>query len=338
VNTPEEKTPKGNFRWYEITSLTVNPDGTKDIQIRRFWWGAKSAGSPTLYSPDSYSTDGNVHPLSYIIAPGTYVNDVSRAIPGGDRGGQRLLGVARYTDQGKDFDFTPGDPVEQAIGPDPFKPIGFRSWLWEDVPGAFPAALFDIANHGATSRFAMMSIHGGGQSLEDVAKRKEKKPAWDNILVIDSAAGVGINCKADFSNAAILFNQPTHEQPIKWLYDRQEGQRPKEATLTVSRETGEFNFRGAGVRAGGAVAEVQGLSGDKTQSRNLRGKNITIEEKAGSMRIKFPHPEDDGDYAVFVEQTWMTNRAISEKGPDGFTITFATPAPSGAKIDWMIVR
>src|SRR5581483_3193992 len=49
VDTPEEKTPKGNLRWYLITSLVENSDGTKDIEIRRYWWGAKSAGSPTLY-------------------------------------------------------------------------------------------------------------------------------------------------------------------------------------------------------------------------------------------------------------------------------------------------
>jgi hypothetical protein len=338
VNTPDEKTPKGTFRWYEITSLTENPDGTKDIEIRRFWWGAKSAGSPTLYSPGSYTWDDHLRPLSYIIAPGTYVNDVSRALPGGDRGGQRILGVAAYCDQGKDEDFAPGDPVEQAIGPDPFKPEAFRCWAWEDVPGAFPSAFFDFANLGATSRFAAFNIHGAAASLEDVARRREKKPAWDNIMVVDSAATVGLNWKADFTNAAILFNQPNHEQPIKWLYDAQPGQRPKEAVLTVSRDTGEFNFQGGGIRAGGPVAQVQGLSGDKTQARNLRGKNIPIQEKAASLRVKFAQSEADGDYAVFVEQSWLTNRAISDKGPDGFTITFASPAPAGSKVDWMIVR
>ena len=338
VTTPDEKTPKGSLRWYEITSLIENPDGSKDIEIRRFWWGAKSAGSPTLYSRENYSWDGHLRPLTYVIAPGTYVNDVSRALPGGDRGGQRILGVVRYTDQGKDFDFAAGDPVEQAIGPDPFKPEAFRCWSWEDVPGAFPSALFDLANNGAASRYAAFNIHGAAQTLEDAAKRQEKKPAWDNIMVIESAATVGLNLKADFASAAILFQQPYQEQPIKWHYDQQPGQRPKEAELTVSRETGEFNFKGGGVRTGGPVAQVQGLSGDKTQARNLRGKNITVEEKAGTFRVKFAQPEADGDYAVFVEQTWLTNRAISDKGPDGFTITFATPAPAGGKVDWMIVR
>jgi hypothetical protein len=154
--------------------------------------------------------------------------------------------------------------------------------------------------------------------MEDVAQKKEAKPAWDNILVIDSASTVGINCKADFADAAILFNQPNREQSIKWHYGRQEGKPPKEATLTVARETGEFNLQGTGIRAGGGgIAEVQGLSGDKAQARNLRGKNLEIEEKSTTYRVKFPKAEDDGDYAVFVEQTWLSNRAISEKTAEG---------------------
>jgi hypothetical protein len=38
------------------------------------------------------------------------------------------------------------DEREQAIGPDPFRPAAFRSWLFEKVPGVFPAAVFDIAS------------------------------------------------------------------------------------------------------------------------------------------------------------------------------------------------
>jgi hypothetical protein len=338
VNTPEEKTPKGNLRWYLITAFREGPDGTKEIEIRRYWWGAKSAGSPTLYRRESYSWDGHLRPLDYLIAPGTYVNDVSRALPGGDRGGQRTLGLAPYPDQGSRFDFEPGDAIEQAIGPDPFKPQPFRVWMWEDVPGAFPSAIFDLANYGAASRYAVLNIHGGGATLEEAAKRQEQKPAWDNIMVLDSAAGVGFNLKADFADAAILFQQPNREQPLKWHYDHQPGQPPKEAVLTVSRTSGEFQLQGNGLRTNGPITAAAGLSGDATPARNLRGKNVRMEEKAASLRIQFPTAEKDGDYAVFVEQSWLTQRAISDKGPAGFTITFGTPAPAEAKVDWFIVR
>jgi hypothetical protein len=338
VANPEEKTPKGNLRWYLITSLHANADGTKDIEIRRYWWGAKSAGSPTLYRQESYSWDGHLRPLDYIIAPGTYVNDVSRALAGGDRGGQRTLGLAPYRDKDSGFDFEPGDAVEQAIGPDPFKPQAFRVWMWEDVPGAFPAAVFDLRNNGAASRYSALTISGGSATLEESAKRQQQKPAWDNVIVLNTAAGVGLNCKADFANAAILFQQPNREQPIKWHYGQEEGRPPKEAVLTVSRASGELRFQGGGFRSDGPVSGVTGLSAEPAPAKNLRGKNIPVAEKATSIRVPFPQAEVDGNYAVFVEQWWLSNRAISDKGPEGFTISFANPAPAKATLDWMIVR
>jgi len=171
VTTPEEKTPKGTLRWYEICDFRENTDGTKEIEIRRYWWGAKNAGSPTLYSPDSYSRDGHLKPLTYVIAPGTYVNDVSRALPGGDRGGQRTLGLAPTPDAGKAFDFADGDAVEQAIGPDPFKPQVMRAWMWEDVPGMWPSSAYDVRNLGAASRYSVMTIGGGAVTLAESEMR-----------------------------------------------------------------------------------------------------------------------------------------------------------------------
>jgi hypothetical protein len=356
VSEPSEKTPKGNYRWYLITKFAANDDGTKDVEIERFWWGAKSAGSPTLYRPENYTWDGHVKPLGYIIAPGAYVNDVSRAVPGGDRGGRRMLGLAPNSAQGTPFDFASGDKVEQAIGPDPFKPQAMRVWIWEDVPGQYPAAVLDVANNGAVSRYSVISVRGGPANLDDLPKRHEPKPAWDNIIVQDSAATVGFNLKADFANAAILFHQPNREQPIKWYYGQAApgdddssktgitkavstpAGESNVASLTVNRATGEFQFTGGGIQAGGPASGLTGLSGDATPARNLRGKNIPVKAGERSIQIRFPQPEADPDYAVFVEQTWLTNRAITDKTAEGFTVTFADDAPEHASIDWMLVR
>lgn len=357
VDEPAEKTPKGDWRWYQITGFKANADGTKEIEIERFWWGAKSAGSPTLYRTENYTWDGHIKPLSYIIAPGTYVNDVSRAVAGGDRGGQRILGLAPHSGLASKWDFAPGDQVEQAIGPDPFKPQAMRVWMWEDVPGQFPSAVFDIANHGAVSRYSVMSVAGGPANIDELEKRHEPKPAWDNILVVNTAATVGLNLKADFAQAAILFQQPNREQPIQWQYGHPaapaEDEKPKTgitqavtapavalktAALTVSRATGEFQFEGGGLQTGGAVSGVGGLSGDATPARNLRGKNVPVGAGQTSVRVKLPHPEADADYAVFVEQSWIANRAISEKTAEGFTVTFDKNAPEKATLDWMLVR
>lgn len=337
LNFPGEKTPMGDHRWYQITDLRVNADGTKDIEIMRYWWGAKSAGAPLLYDFENYTWDGHVKPLEYIIAPGTFVNDVSRAIPGDDRGGQRIVGVAPYNDQAKAFDFEAGDDIEQAIGPDPFKPQPFRSYIWEDVPGSWPSAIFDVANWGNTSRYAALAVSGGPSTLEEAKKRHEPKPAWDNVVVVDSAAGVGLNLKADFDQAAILFQQPNHEQPIKWYYQGKNGL-PREAALTVSKSTGELNYAGGGVSVNGSVSTVAGISGDVKPAQNLRGKNIAVTRNAKTFDVRFPKPEADGDYAVFIEQSWLGQRAISNKTANGFTITFSDGAPENATIDWMIVR
>jgi hypothetical protein len=216
--------------------------------------------------------------------------------------------------------------------------------------------VLDTANNGAVSRFSVVTVSGGPANLDDLPARHEPKPAWDNILVQNSAATVGFNLKADFANAAILFNQPNREQPIKWLY----GQAPavpddsvkvgitkaittppavtRVASLTVSRATGEFQFQGGGVQSGGPVSGVSGLSADTKPARNLRGKNIAVTANAATFRVTFPTPESDADYAVFLEQSWISPRAISKKTAEGFTVTFEKPAPADATLDWMLVR
>ena len=111
-----------------------------------------------------------------------------------------------------------------------------------------------------------------------------------------------------------------------------------QATLTVSKETGRLQFAGGGVSTHGPVTAVTGLSADEQPANNLRGKIVPVAAAANSIRIRFPHPVSDGNYAVFLEQSWLTNRAVSDKGGEGFTVTFSDPAPEKATLDWMIVR
>lgn len=328
-------------RWYEITEVRANADGTKDLKIKRYWWGAKSWGSPTLYDPDNYTRDGQVRPLAYVIAPAAYVNDVSEAVGRpNQRQGKRpfTLSLSPHPDSDTPLDFEPDDPVEQAIGPDPFKPQGMRIWAFDAVQGAWPSAMIDLASFGHAARSSGVKIHGGPVTIEDCAKRKEKRPAWDTAFKIESAAGVGLDCRADFAEAAIYFRQPNHEQPIKWRYDEREpGQPAKVATLTVAKKTGDLNFVGGNARFSGSVVAA-GLSADGTPSRNLRGKNVSIRQGARSASIRFPAAEADGDYAVFVEQSWLTNRAVTKQTAEGFTVAFERPAPQDAKLHWLLVR
>jgi hypothetical protein len=333
VDEKDEFVPKTNLhRWFLIDSVTKNDDGTKDIRIIRHWWGAKPMNGIMLYKPENYSWDGHEKQLPYVIAPGANAFDVSDGV----HGGKRIVKLVPTPFTGTEADFAPGDAVEQAIGPDPFKPISFRSWLWDAVPGAFPAPVFDIANHGVM-RDSMLWVHGGSSSLEkETASRYDRSPAWDRILSLDSVSKTAIRFGADTADAAILFTQPNNrEQPIKWHYGDPEAP-PKVAALTVKHDTGELNFTGD-VRLGGSVV-AKGLSADEKPARNLRGKNVPV--KAGEMTVEvvFPVAEADEEYAVFVEQNWIGNRAIVKKEAKGFTIQFEKAAPENAKVDWMIVR
>ena len=317
------------FRWYEILGVTVNPDGTKDLAIRRFWWGAKQAGSPMLYRLENGTWDGHERPLSYAIAPAAYVNDVSKAVPVGQKPAGTVLGMAPGSTAGTALDFAPGDDIEQAIGPDPFKPIPFRIWMWDHVPGAFPAPVFDLCNYGV-QRYTALQIRGGVANADGVSKAKDQKTAWENVITIETAADVGLNCSADFTRAAILFQQPYHEQPVKWLYRPESNQPPREATLTVSRDAGQLTFSGS--------ARFAGLSGEDAPARNLRGKNVPVPAGATELAVVFPVAEADGDYSVFVEQNWLGNRAVTAQTAQGFTVAFDKPAPADAKLHWLIVR
>ena len=332
ISEESEMVRKTIYRWYQIDGLVKNPDGTKDITIQRFWWGAKTMSSMSLYRLENCTWDGHLRPLSYVIAPGTYVAEVSRAVPAGKNTKmENLLGVAPYRDANSKFDFEKGDAIEQAVGPDPFVPTGFRLWAEDQIPGAFPAPILDLYNMGHTTRYAAMWVRGGPSKLEGLANTPMQRPSWENAIVLDSAADVGINWKADFANAAILFQQPNHEQPMKWLYGPRElGKPAAEATLTVSTNAGVFTFS--------TPISTPGISADKTPARNLRGKDVAVKAGATAVSVDFPVEEADASYAVFVEKNWIGDRAITKKEAKGFTIQFEKPAPADAKLDWMIVR
>ncbi len=338
VDEPTELV-KGNLRrWYEITELAQNADGTKDLRIRRFWWGAKSAGSPTLFDSQNYSRDGHLRPLRYVIAPGTYPCDLSRGVtPGGPSAGvpaRTTLVLAPYPDRGTAFDFAPGDPIEQAIGPDPFKPLAFRAFIWDEVPGAFPSPVFDIVNMGTVPRDECIAIRGGPATLEEAAKTRMRRPAWGSMLALESAAEVGLDCKADFADAAVLLRQPNRPQTIQWAT-----QSGKRTSIGVSPQTGDLEVRGGNLDTGGAaLVRAGGLSATEKPARNLRGIAAKVPAGATSFNVAFPQPEPDVTYAVFVEQSWLTARAVTEQTEKGFKVAFDKPAPEGATLHWLVVR
>jgi len=332
VNDPREMVYGQTYRWYLIDSVTINADGTKDIRIIRHWWGAKHAGAPTLYSESNYTADGHDVPMKYIIAPGANAYDVADGV----QNSKHLIKLVPTSFTGTAADFAANDPIEQAIGPDPFKPIPFRSWLWDAVPGIFPAPVFDVANNGV-QRDAVLKVHGGGTSLEWANRRPEHKPTWDKYLTFEATCNNGIRFGAETANSAILFAQPNNQlQPIKWYYRPESNQPPREASLTVATGTGEMNFSGGAHFAGSVGA--QGLSGGEKAAHNLRGLNVAVPAGSKELSIKFPQPEVDNAYMAVLQLSWLTNHAIVNRTPEGFTVQFATAPTAAGELSWLLVR
>jgi hypothetical protein len=214
-----------------------------------------------------------------------------------------------------------------------------RFIVGDAVPGAWPAGLIDLHNVGSVARDYCFKVRGHATTLEACANRPDRRTPYGSILNIDCASEIGMDCRADFAQAAILFRQPNHEQVIKWRYGGQPvaGQTPKEASLKVSKEAGDLVFTGGDARFSGSVV-TKGLSADEKPARNLRGKGVPV--KAGSLaaEVRFPEPETDANYAVFIEQNWLSSRAVAERTASGFRVVFDKPAPEGASLDWMLVR
>ena len=250
-------------------------------------------------------------------------------------GSRKILRLAPAPFAGTAVDFAADDPIEQAIGPDPFKPIPFRTWLWDAVPGAFPAPVFDVANRGIM-RHAVMTVAGGSGSLEkDIAASPDANPPWDSLFIFNSACNNGIVFEGDTADSAVLFAQPNgRAQPVKWLY----ADGKKEASLTVSPADGTMRFDGNGLSVPGGLAGVGGLSGSAVKAANLRGVGLPVKAGARELRIVFEKEEQDAAFAVFVQPGWLTRQAVTEQSEKGFTVSFDTPPAADAKLHWLLVR
>ena len=112
----------------------------------------------------------------------------------------------------------------------------------------------------------------------------------------------------------------------------------KAASLTVSPTDGTIRLEGGAVAATGGLAEVAGLSGSPTKANNLRGINVPVKQGSKEIAVTFQTPEADANYAVFVESSFLSQRAIAARTPEGFTVVFETAPAADARIDWMLVR
>jgi len=344
IDEPGEYVPGGDKvrRWWLITSLAARENGIQTIGIQRHWWGARDGHSiGRLYRPDHYSHDAaNPRPLRYIIAPGANVFDASDGVESphvNPAGSRRLLRLAPGPHLHSSADFAPGDPVEQAIGPDPFAPIAFRAWLWDSVPGVFPAPVFDVANHGAVKRDAVLSVRGGsGDLMRDRAERADASPPWNRLLEFNSASRNGLVFGADTAQSAILLGQPNAAagrlHTLRW-------NAAATRRMEVS-ETGVMTVAGNAplALAQTPVTQCAGLSATPARARNLRGLGVRPAPGARQASVIFETPEADVTFAVAVSLSWPSAAAVTSQSATGFTIDFGRPAPADATLDWTLVR
>jgi len=329
------------YRWYRVKKFSENPDGTKVIKILRVRWSAVAAGAPKLFDDANYTRDGHEVPLHYAIAPGAWVYDVSQGwadtrATGGHvyKTHPRTLRLVPSGDRGTPLDFEPGDPIEQAVGPDPWQPRPLRIRQFDQMPSTMPSATIEVQQLGRVQVPRAIALEGIVRSRDDLKRRKDKKPAWDTAIDLTALTNVGLNFGAGVLDAAIVFRQPGgHPQPIRWA-----NQVVGSSSLTVPPETGDFVLAGGHLDLSGkSVRRTAGLSATATAASNLRGINVAVKEGAKELQIRFARPEADADYAVFLTPSWLTATAATAKTADGFTAHFAA-APANATVDWLLVR
>ena len=71
-----------------------------------------------------------------------------------------------------------------------------------------------------------------------------------------------------------------------------------------------------------------------------KGYDVTVTQGASALTVPLSDVLGYGTlpYSVAVSPNWNTSYWVTNKGYTGFTINFGTPAPSNAKIDWIVLR
>lgn len=326
IDEPTEIIPRTENvrRWWYITGFSVDKDGSKILNVRRDWWGAKNKGvgiSP-LRDERNYTSDaGKPKFLKYVIAPGAEVYDVSAGV-GRDEtesagGGQKLLKLAPHAWTGTPLDFEKGDPVEQAIGAEPFNPIPFRAWTFDEVPSSFPAPIFDVSNNGSVQRDSVISTRGWFLNLFNL------EGSTNDLLVVNG----------DVSGSLIRYRQRSAARPLMRTFTWNGAQR---RDLTMDARDGSLNFNGAMKLNGNSLAGLSQFGG--SGGSNLRGIGVAVPAGATSFDVVFPKVEADANYAVTVQPGWLTDQAVVNQTPGGFRVTFRIPAPAGATFGWLLIH
>jgi hypothetical protein len=248
---------------------------------------------------------------------------------------ERRLLLAPSTSAGTRFDYEPGDPIMQPLGPDPWLPTGIRVRHHQGFPGCMSGASFDSTNWGKVAVGAALAVGGPTGTLDEILKgQKDGRPSY--VCGVDIAAS---------TSTAIKVSGPVQEAALDlWQYDGNaktfQWRQPKGvARFHVDPKTSNFTFTGGQIdlQDRGAVRQG-GLSATASPAHNLRGINLPVPKGAKELYVAFATPKTDAVYSLTVQPNWLTRDAVTEKKPTGFKVVFDTPADEGARIDWQLIR
>lgn len=318
------------LRWRLITNVDV-VEGKSIFGVLGYWWGASSGVAMGVYLEPG--TD-KPRPVKVLIAPGAMVYDASDGVQRPERGVNNPTRTVRVVPRrfaGTPADFAPGDRVVQAIGPTPWQPAVFRSWLFEAVEPMTPAPMFDVTNAGDVQRGYVMHVHGSGE--------------FDAYLVCGGGSPNGIVFNQDVPDGALILRATPDNAKSKLsngivFPGKEEKDKVRPVTgISVNDTTGKFllyNSTGRGVNL--SNQDLRGTTGLNSESENFRALEVPVEQGKKSFRVTFAKAESSADYTVIARPNWVTNHAIKELSPEGFTVIFDRPAPQGASINWLLTR
>ncbi len=326
-------------RWMRIVRFDVDPINGNQLLWIQHIDGGRIIAAPTLVDKGNYTSYGGGE-LRYIIAPGAGVADIRGGWSEDGDPDHGVLGLHPSGDEQGAFAWQADDPFEQAIGPQPFNPTAFRARHFNHLPTLWQDSSFYGVNHGSATVTAGLFLNGHDKLADSNPAIPRGGVDYENAVLIRATTDstIRVHGEARTGNALQLEQYAGDRKWIAWGsstdYARI-GYDPREDAFNFARRDGG----GFSVHFGGAqLRRVAGISATSTTTGNLRGILVPVPEGATELDVALPMPEPDRAYAVTVTPSWPVAVGVSARGTAGFTVCFGGAAPTGATLDWVLVR
>jgi hypothetical protein len=254
------------------------------------------------------------------------------------------------------YKFEPGDEIEQAIGPSPWNPSGFRVRHYNNFPSLIKDGSFVSVNGGTCPVYFGLKLEGQSTLKDAKDQYRRGGVAYQTGIMFLAVMQEGIRFKAEIkpydSNStflglekpdaglAIVLEQTTDKKVIGWT-TRNAG---IYATIGFDPDKENYYLRGAKAIEVeyASLNYVRGISGTEKSANNLCEVDVPVEANSKNITITFKTPEIDPEYAIQITPSWLTVCAVTDKTKTGFKVLFEkSPSEDGrenGKIDWFLAR